>query len=54
MRAFLARFVNHRSGTTAIEYSLIAALVVMALVGALTSLGGNLLATFNLVSSAFP
>ena len=54
MRAFLTRFVNRRSGASAIEYSLIAALIAMALVGALTAIGGNLQATFSQISSYFP
>ncbi|MFQ5970765.1 MAG: Flp family type IVb pilin [Alphaproteobacteria bacterium] len=39
------------SGATAIEYGLIAALVSVAAIGALTALGGNLSAMFTNVSN---
>ena len=40
------------SGATAIEYGLIAALVSVAAIGALTAMGGSLNAMFTTVSSA--
>lgn len=40
------------SGVTALEYGLIAALVAVVIVGAVTLLGGNLQATFNTVATA--
>ena len=40
------------SGATAIEYGLIAALVSVAAIGALTALGGSLNTIFQTVSSA--
>ncbi len=40
------------SGATAIEYGLIAALVSVAAIGALTSLGSNLKPMFGTVSNA--
>lgn len=39
------------SGATAIEYGLIAALIAVATVGAMTTLGGNLSSTFSEVSA---
>ena len=39
--------LNDESGATAIEYGLIAALIAVACITALTSLGGSLGNTFN-------
>ena len=47
MKYLVSRFVNDESGATAIEYGLIAALVAVAIIGALSALGGNLTETFN-------
>jgi pilus assembly protein Flp/PilA len=44
------RFVKDDSGATAIEYGLIAALVSVAIIVALGTLGNNLNATFTAVS----
>jgi len=51
MSKFVTRFLKDESGATAIEYGLIAALVAVVLVTALTALGSNLSATFTNVSS---
>ena len=51
MKNILARFIKDQSGVTAIEYGLIAALVSIAIIGGLTTLGGNLSSTFNNVSA---
>ena len=40
--SFLARFIRDDSGATAIEYGLIAALISVVIVGALTTIGTNL------------
>ena len=45
-------FVRDEDGATAIEYGLIAALVSVAAIGALTAMGDNLQTLFNTVSSA--
>jgi len=45
------KFLKDESGATAIEYGLIAALVAVAIVGALTSLGGGLTSMFGKVNS---
>ena len=47
----LKAFVGNESGATAIEYALIASLIAVALVGALTSLGTRLSSEFAEVSS---
>lgn len=48
---FLRNLTNDEAGATAIEYGLIAALIAVAAITALTSLGGNLSATFDNVST---
>jgi pilus assembly protein Flp/PilA len=44
------RFVKDESGATAIEYGLIAALVSVAIIAVLGTLGDNLKSTFQTVS----
>ena len=44
------RFVKDESGATAIEYGLIAALVSVAIIAVLGTLGDNLNATFSAVA----
>jgi pilus assembly protein Flp/PilA len=51
MNKFFARFVRDESGATAIEYGLIAALVAVAIIGALTTLGTDLTTMFGKVST---
>ena len=47
---FVRKMLKNEKGATAIEYGLIAALIAVAAIGAMTSLGGNLKNTFNSVS----
>lgn len=47
-----AKFFKNEDGATAIEYGLIAALVSIAAVTALTSLGTSLSSTFTTVASS--
>ena len=47
----IARFFKDESGATAIEYGLIAALIAVAIIGAVTTLGTKTAATFNKVSA---
>ncbi len=47
MTKIFARFVKDESGATAIEYGLIAALVAVAAIAGMTTLGGNLQTLFN-------
>jgi len=54
MSKFVTRFLKDESGATAIEYGLIAALIAVVLVAALTTLGTNLSATFAQISGALP
>jgi len=49
---FFNNLLRDEAGATAIEYGLIAALIAVAAIAALTSLGGNLANTFNRVSSS--
>ncbi len=51
MQNIFARFLKDESGATAIEYGLIAALIAVAVITALTTLGTNLTNTFNAVST---
>lgn len=45
-------FLKNNKGATAIEYGLIAALIAVAAIAAMTSLGRNLNTTFTEVSTA--
>jgi pilus assembly protein Flp/PilA len=45
------KFLKDESGATAIEYGLIAALVAVAIVGALTALGTSLTGLFTKVNT---
>ena len=54
MSQFMTRFMKDESGATAIEYGLIAALVAVVLVTALTAMGTKLSGTFTTVSSKLP
>ncbi|GHC67740.1 Flp family type IVb pilin [Limoniibacter endophyticus] len=47
---FLQKFLKDESGATAIEYGLIAALVSVAIIGAVTTLGDKLGETFGFIS----
>lgn len=48
----IRQFFKSEKGATAIEYGLIAALVSVTIIAALTLVGGNLQATFNAVAAA--
>ncbi|GAA0197140.1 pilus assembly protein Flp/PilA [Brevundimonas nasdae] len=50
MTKFVSRFVKDESGATAIEYGLIAALIAVVIIGAVTTLGTKLSSTFAAVS----
>ena len=50
MRRLISRFLKCDSGATAIEYGLIAALVSVAIIVALTALGGSLNTLFTNIS----
>lgn len=46
-----ARLFKNEEGATAIEYGLIAALIAVAVIGAVSTLGDNASATFSQVAS---
>lgn len=48
---FVRKMIKDNKGATAIEYGLIAALIAVAAITAMTSLGNNLSKTFSNVSS---
>ena len=48
----LTKLVRDESGATAIEYALIASLIAVVIVTAVTTVGTNLKATFNTVGNA--
>jgi pilus assembly protein Flp/PilA len=52
MTNLFARFANDESGATAIEYGLIAALIAVVIIGAVTTLGTTLSAKFTTISTA--
>ncbi|MCA0424269.1 MAG: Flp family type IVb pilin [Proteobacteria bacterium] len=52
MTSLFNRFVADESGATAIEYGLIAALVSVAILGALSTMGTKLTATFTSVNNS--
>ncbi|MEL7040945.1 MAG: Flp family type IVb pilin [Pseudomonadota bacterium] len=47
----MRKFFENESGATAIEYGLIAALIAVAIIGAVTTLGTKTAATFDTVSA---
>jgi len=51
MTNLFARFVKDESGATAIEYGLIAALIAVAAITAMTTVGTQLIAKFNTIAS---
>ena len=51
MSKYVTAFISDESGATAIEYGLIAALVSVAAITALGSMGNSLIAIFNRVAS---
>lgn len=50
MKALFNKFINDESGATAIEYGLIAALIAVACITAMTTVGAELEAKFTDVS----
>ncbi|MEG8220463.1 Flp family type IVb pilin [Sphingomonas sp. HH69] len=49
---FIRKMLKNEKGATAIEYGLIAALIAVAAITAMTSLGDNLKTTFTTTSNA--
>jgi pilus assembly protein Flp/PilA len=52
MSKIFTRFIEDESGATAIEYGLIASLIAVVVITALTSIGTNLKADFTSVATA--
>jgi pilus assembly protein Flp/PilA len=52
MRNLFRRLINDQSGVTAIEYGLIAALIAVVIIIAVTAVGTNLSKTFTAVANA--
>ncbi len=52
MPKFLTRFLHDQSGATAIEYGLIAGMIAMVIVTALTTLGSSLNTRFTNVGAS--
>jgi pilus assembly protein Flp/PilA len=46
------QFMRDESGATAIEYGLIAALIAVVIIGAVTTVGSNLTTTFSTVAGS--
>ena len=51
MKNLVSKFIKDESGATAIEYGLIAALIAVVIIGAVTTLGETLTTTFNDVNA---
>jgi pilus assembly protein Flp/PilA len=52
MRNIFARIATNESGVTAIEYGVIAALVAVVIIGAVSNVGTSLSATFLSVAAS--
>jgi pilus assembly protein Flp/PilA len=52
MKRFVKQFLRDESGATAIEYGLIAALIAVVVITAVTTVGTNLRGTFNNVANS--
>jgi len=52
MNNLFSRFVSDESGVTAIEYGLIAALIAVVIIGAVSTLGTRLSTTFSSVAAS--
>jgi len=48
----LKKFLKNEDGATAIEYGLIAALIAVVIIGAVSSLGGQISTTFGDIKDA--
>ena len=52
MGKIIKRFMKNEAGATAIEYGLIAALIAVVLIAAVSNLGNTISTKFNTVSTA--
>lgn len=53
-RKHLVRFFADESGATVVEYGLICALMVLAIIGSITALGSATSENYNKVAEGFP
>ncbi len=51
MTKFISQFINDESGATAIEYGLIAALIAVVIISAVTALGTTIKTKFEAVTA---
>ena len=51
MRIYIKKFLSNEDGATAIEYGLIASLIAVVIIGAVSVVGSKLTTTFNEVAS---
>ncbi len=51
MRTMFSRFVKEEDGATAIEYGLLAALISVVIIGAVSALGTSVSSQFNKIAS---
>lgn len=52
MKKLMQRFAKNESGATAIEYGLLASLIAVVIIAAVTLIGTNLAAKFNTIAGA--
>jgi len=52
MYAFFTKLIKEESGVTVVEYGLIAALIAVAAITMITSVGSNLTGTFSKVAAS--
>jgi pilus assembly protein Flp/PilA len=52
MKNLVSRFVSNESGVTAIEYGLIAALIALVIIGAVSAVGTKLSTVFSTVAGS--
>jgi len=51
VQKLIEQFLGDESGATAIEYGLIAALIAVVIIGAVSAVGTNLAGTFNNIAN---
>ncbi len=52
MRTIFKNFISNQDGATAIEYGLIAALIAVVIITALTTIGSNLNTQFSSIATS--
>lgn len=54
MKALIKKFIRGEEGLETVEYGVMAALIVLAAVVAITALGGKISSTFDTVATKLP